>query len=109
MWANTTCSHPKKGESYLAGAHRRLQEEMGFDCPLEEQFHFIYKAEFENGLTEYEFDRVFVGQYEGEISPNSEEVNAYTWVNLEALKQDMYMNKSIGKYAEWFKILLEKL
>jgi isopentenyl-diphosphate delta-isomerase len=43
----------------LDAAHRRLQEEMGFDCPLEEQFHFIYKATFDNGLTEYELDRVF--------------------------------------------------
>ena len=49
LWTNTCCSHPRPGESTLEAAHRRLQEEMGFDCALTEKFHFIYKAEFDNG------------------------------------------------------------
>jgi isopentenyl-diphosphate delta-isomerase len=57
---NTCCSHPRPDEITLAAATRRLQEEMGFVCPLEEKFTFLYRAEFSNGLTEHEFDHVFV-------------------------------------------------
>ena len=42
LWANTCCSHPRPSEDILVAAQRRLQEEMGFDCPLEEKYSFIY-------------------------------------------------------------------
>ena len=105
--ANTTCSHPRKGEFYEEAAHRRLQEEMGFDCPLEEKFHFIYKAEFDNGLTEHELDRVFVGTYDGEVIPNAEEVAEYKRISLESLKKDMKKNADL--YAPWFHLIMEKM
>jgi isopentenyl-diphosphate delta-isomerase len=59
LWTNTCCSHPSPAEDILAAAQRRLNEEMGFTAPLEKIFDFIYKAEFDNGLVEYEFDHVF--------------------------------------------------
>src|SRR5262245_54825248 len=43
LWSNTCCSHPLPGESVLDAAHRRLREEMGFDCPLQPSFTFVYK------------------------------------------------------------------
>ena len=48
LWTNTCCSHPRPGELTETAAHRRLQEEMGFDTDLEEIFHFIYQAPFDN-------------------------------------------------------------
>ena len=51
LWANTCCSHPFKGESAIDAAHRRLEQEMGFDCELEEVFTFIYKVDVGSGLT----------------------------------------------------------
>lgn len=104
--ANACCSHQRQGESTLDAAHRRLQEELGFDCPLEEKFHFVYKAEFDNGLTEHEFDHVLVGNYDGEVLPNPEEVVNYKRVSLEELDQEL--QNSPEKYAVWFKIILEK-
>lgn len=62
LWSNTCCSHPRPGEDILVAAHRRLQEEMGFDCPLEDKFSFIYKVKFDNGLTEHEYDHVLIGK-----------------------------------------------
>jgi isopentenyl-diphosphate delta-isomerase len=102
-WANTTCSHPREGETYLEAAHRRLQEEMGFDCPLKEKFHFIYKAEFDNGLTEWEFDRVFIGSYDGEVLPNSEEVAGVKWIGQDELKCEIEEHPET--FAEWFRII----
>lgn len=107
LWANTTCSHPRKWESYLDWATRRLQEEMGFECDLQEKFHFIYKAHFDNGLTEYEFDRVFFGNYDWKINPNPEEVVGFRWVSLEDLKKEMAEKPE--DFAEWFRILMTKI
>src|SRR5689334_1861243 len=55
LWTNTCCSHPRPGEGLTVAAHRRLSEEMGFDCDLEPAFSFVYRAQFPNGLVEHEF------------------------------------------------------
>ena len=63
LWTNACCSHPSPGQDTLEAATKRLQEEMGFTTAIEKVFDFIYKAPFDNGLTEYEFDHVFIGTY----------------------------------------------
>jgi isopentenyl-diphosphate delta-isomerase len=77
LWTNACCSHPAPGEDIKDAVSRRLQEEMGFKTPLKKIFDFIYKAEFDNGLTEFEFDHVFAGEYEGPVKINTEEVNDF--------------------------------
>lgn len=64
LWTNTCCSHQREGESNIAAGKRRLQEEMGFSTELKEVMNFIYKAPFDNGLTEHEFDYILIGNYE---------------------------------------------
>lgn len=65
LWTNTCCSHQREGELNLEAGTRRLTEEMGFSVPLEELFSFIYKASFDNGLTEHELDHVLLGYFDG--------------------------------------------
>ena len=77
---------------------------MGFDCELEEKFHFIYKAEFDNGLTEWEFDRVFVGLYDGEVTPNPKELANMRWIAIDELKRKI--EEKPEEFAEWFRIIL---
>lgn len=105
-WTNTCCSHPRIGESYMDGAHRRLKEELGFDCELHKKFDFIYKAEVGDGLIEHEYDYVFIGQYDGEIIINPLEVESIKWINLTDLKKDIDLHPS--NYTEWFKIIFDK-
>lgn len=105
LWTNTCCSHPRDEETYEQAAHRRLQEEMGFDCQLEFKFSFIYKAHLENDLTEHELDHVFIGTFDDEPNLNPEEVMAYRWVELDDLKKDMEKNPQ--NYTAWFKIIFE--
>ena len=107
LWTNTCCSHPREGEETLQAAHRRLQEEMGFDCPIEKQFHFIYKSQLDNNLTEHELDHVFTGIYEGEIHPNPQEVESYKYVKIQDLQTDVEQNPQ--NYTEWFKICLKEV
>lgn len=107
LWTNTVCSHPRPNETLDNGVHRRIKEEMGFDCELKELFSFVYRAEFENGLTENEYDFVFIGKYDNEsIMPNPDEVMDYKWISITDLKDDVLKNPK--KYTPWIKIILEK-
>ncbi len=105
LWTNTCCSHPRDNETYEQAAHRRLQEEMGFDCQLDFKFSFIYKAHLDNNLTEHELDHVFIGTFDDEPNLNPDEVMAYRWVELQDLKKDM--DKNPQNYTAWFKIIFE--
>ncbi|MBS4064591.1 MAG: isopentenyl-diphosphate Delta-isomerase, partial [Chitinophagaceae bacterium] len=86
LWTNTCCSHPRPGESVAQAANRRLKEEMGFQTPLQKAFDFVYKAPFDNGLTEYEFDHVFIGTYEGSIEMNPSEVQAHAFRSFDTIE-----------------------
>lgn len=107
LWTNTCCSHPKPGELTKSAAHRRLQEEMGFDTPLEKAFDFVYKAPFDNGLTEYEFDHVFVGRYQGNIHPNPLEVKDYAFRTFENINQ--LIATAPTEFTSWFLIAFPKV
>jgi isopentenyl-diphosphate delta-isomerase len=105
LWSNACCSHPMPEEDLKQAAHRRLQEEMGFDTSLKEVYSFIYKAlDAKSGLYEHELDFIFVGYYEGDIQPDPEEVNAYQWIKLDQLYQEVAQEPE--KFTEWFKICL---
>ena len=106
LWTNTCCSHPRQGEDTEVAAHRRLQEEMGFDCPVEHRGHVVYKAPFSNGLTEHEFDHLFVGHYDGDVTPNPDEVEEFLWVHPEDFRKDVEAHPS--KYTAWVKVIFEK-
>ena len=106
LWTNTCCSHQRDGESSIEAGRRRLQEEMGFSCELEEVFSFIYKAPFDNGLTEHELDHVMVGYYDHDPRINKEEVEHFVWMTLDEIKLDM--QKHPQKYTEWFKIIFKE-
>ncbi|WP_298546868.1 isopentenyl-diphosphate Delta-isomerase [uncultured Aquimarina sp.] len=106
LWTNTCCSHQREGETNLEAGTRRLQEEMGFTTPLKETISFIYKAPFDNGLTEHELDHVMVGHYENNPEINPEEVADWKWMAIEDIKEDMAKNPSL--YTAWFKIIFDK-
>jgi len=106
IWSNATCTHPYPDEKTITAAHRRLQEEMWFDTELKEIFEFKYRAEFDNWLTENEYDHVFEWIYDWEINYNKNEVNDYIWISIDKLKEDIELNPN--KYSEWFKIILNK-
>ncbi len=107
LWTNACCSHPQPGEDTMVAANKRLQEEMGFSTTLKKAFTFIYKAPFDNGLTEHEYDHVFVGTFNGSIKPDPKEVEDFCYKSINALKQNL--QNSGDHFTEWFKIALPKL
>lgn len=109
LWTNACCSHPLPGEETLESATKRLQEEMGFQTTLQKAFEFTYKSALDNGLTEFEFDHVFLGEYNGEIKPDKGEVNDYCYKAMEEIRSSLVV--SGNKYTVWFRIafpLVEK-
>ena len=106
LWTNTCCSHQRVGETNIEAGMRRLEEELGFTTNLKDSISFIYKAPFDNGLTEHEFDHILIGNYNEDPKPNPEEVAEFKWMKLEDVQKDMAKNPEI--YTEWFKIIFDK-
>ena len=106
LWTNTCCSHQRDGELTIEAATRRLQEEMGFTTPLTERISFIYKAPFENGLTEHELDHIITGYFNKNPNPNPKEVADWKWMKLSEIVEDIEANPQ--DYTVWFKIIFKK-
>jgi isopentenyl-diphosphate delta-isomerase len=105
LWTNTCCSHPYLQENTLDAARRRLKEEMGIDIDLEKKFDFIYQAKLDNGLTEHEFDHVYVGHYNGHPTLNPAEASEYRWVEIRELKIEIKLQPE--EFTEWLKIAID--
>jgi isopentenyl-diphosphate delta-isomerase len=107
LWTNACCSHPRPGEDVLDAAHRRLREEMGFDCPLQPLFSFVYHAPFPNGLTEHELDHVFVGRFEGQPRPDPEEADDWRWADSAQVLESIAREPE--SYSAWFRLALHRV
>lgn len=105
LWSNTACGHPRPGEETQSAAHRRLFEEMGFDCELRWAFEFIYRAELDGALVEHEYDHVFVGTYDEDPAPDPSEVAEWRWVTMGELLRGL--NEEPHLYSRWLKLAVE--
>ena len=106
LWTNTCCSHQREGENSIEAGKRRLLEEMGFETELKIITSFIYKVEFENGLTEHELDYLLIGKYLKSPVINKQEVADWKWMKVELIADDIKLNPN--NYTSWFKIILDK-
>ncbi len=107
LWTNSCCSHPRPNEDTAVAAARRLKEEMGFETPLKKVFDFVYKASFENGLTEHEFDHVFVGYYDEAILPDQNEVKSYAYRSMKNIEELLQTQPQL--FTAWFHIAFPKV
>jgi isopentenyl-diphosphate delta-isomerase len=107
LWSNACCSHPAPNEPVEAAAHRRLSEELGFDCPLEFAFAFIYRANVGDDLVEHELDHVFVGRSDVIGAHDPGEIDAIAWVDVDDVVRDLDAHPE--RYSAWFGIALGQL
>ena len=102
LWTNTCCSHPQWEEDVALSAKERLTFEMGIISELKFSHSFIYRAEVENGLIEYEYDYVFVGYSNQTPIINPSEVRDFKWMTIEEILEDVVVNSE--RYTYWFKV-----
>jgi isopentenyl-diphosphate delta-isomerase len=107
LWTNTCCSHPAPAEPTLQAAHRRLYEEMGFDCPLYPLLEFSYQVRFDDGVWEHEYDHVFIGNYNQSPNINTQEVHTWQWATQAQITADLHQNPD--KYTHWFALIINKV
>jgi isopentenyl-diphosphate Delta-isomerase len=105
LWTNSCCGHPRVGESTNRAVHRRLQEEMGFDCPMKQVENFLYRAEVSNGLIEHEYDQIYIGRFDGTPVPSPDEVEDWTWTSIPALLK--FMTEQPEEWTIWFRRIVE--
>mgnify|MGYP000471385473 FL=1 len=107
LWTNSCCSHPRPGETLENAVARRLMEEMGITTKVSKAFDFIYQAELPDNLNEYEFDHVFIGNYDDEVRPNHLEVANFVYQSIEEVAANLQSHPE--KYTVWFKIAFPKV
>jgi isopentenyl-diphosphate delta-isomerase len=107
LWTNTCCSHPRPGETLENAVARRLMEEMGITAKVSKAFDFIYQAELPDNLNEYEFDHVFIGNYDADVRPNHLEVANFVYQSIEEVEANLQSYPE--KYTVWFKIAFPKV
>jgi len=107
LWSNTCCSHPAPGESTIDAAHRRLREELRFDCALEFAFTFRYRADVGASLIEHEIDHVFVGRTDQTPQPDPVEIAAVKWMDSADVLRDVAERPQ--RYSAWFGVALAEM
>ena len=105
LWTNACCGHPRPGEACDAAARRRLQQEMGFVCPMEALGTIRYRAELDHDMIEHEIVHVFHGVHDGAIVPNPDEAQAYRWAAVEDVQADAL--EAPERYTAWFRKYLK--
>lgn len=108
LWTNTACTHPFPNESNESAVIRRLKEEMGITINhVTNIFHFIYKEQLENGLTEHEFDHVFIGFTDAVPVPEINEVSDYNYVAINEILEQVKLSPQ--DYTVWFKKIIKQV
>ncbi|HOS92956.1 MAG TPA: isopentenyl-diphosphate Delta-isomerase [Armatimonadota bacterium] len=104
-WENSCSSHPMPGESHREAAERRLQEELGFTTALEPIGVFEYHALDGAAGAEHEVCAVLTGLHEGDVTPDSAEVEQCVWKDLSQL----LTADDTDHWAPWLRPGLEML
>ncbi len=104
-WDVSFTSHVYPGETYQqAAARRALQELKAKVGPLADVYSFVYFAP-QGGNAENEFCRVLVGDFDGSISPNHDEIMAVRWAGVADLRSDLSVHPD--DYTPWFRLSFE--
>jgi isopentenyl-diphosphate Delta-isomerase len=101
-WSNTCCSHPRVGETMDEAVTRRLEQELGFHCPLEFMYKFKYQARYGCVGAEHEYCWVYFGHYDGDMDVNTREISDYRFVSVEDLEAELA--EAPEHFTPWFKM-----
>lgn len=112
QWANTICGNVRPTETPEECAHRRLREELTIVGATIQPFQtFLYQVRCNQEFSEYEFDHLFVGWYDGSFTPNPSESVAAEWLDfpLEDMDPDQQIRHTFLQqhdFAPWFRLMI---
>ncbi len=106
-WANSCCSHPRRGETLDEATQRRLQQELGMACELRYLFKFEYHANYRDLGSEHELCSVYVGRSDAPVCANASEVAAWRFVSCAAL--DAEIRDAPERFTPWLKLEWQRL
>ncbi|MGN1417980.1 MAG: isopentenyl-diphosphate Delta-isomerase [Acutalibacteraceae bacterium] len=107
LWTNACCSHPRTGETLQEAVPRRMKEELGISTPVREVFSFTYFHRFSQTCAEFEYDHVFIGEWEEQVNPDPQEIAQTAWVEISELERQMTQNPD--SFTAWFMIAAPKV
>jgi isopentenyl-diphosphate delta-isomerase type 1 len=108
LWTNSCCSHPRPNEGVIEAAERRLQEELRLSATLRPVGDFVYRATFENGLIEHEFDHVLIGESAVDaVDFNPLEIQSCRWIKTDALLSEYALHPE--RFTPWFMLAFREI
>lgn len=107
-WSNTCCGHPRPGETTLAAAVRRLNEEFGITAALQPIAQLTYRADDPaTGLTEHEYLHILTGDSDARPVPDPTEIADHRRASLDAVIAELGTDPA--RFTPWFPIALAAL
>jgi isopentenyl-diphosphate delta-isomerase len=104
-WDVSFTSHVYPGETYREAATRKGIQELGASLgQLSDVHSFVYFAP-QGTHAENEFCRLFVGEFDGKIKPNPDEIASVKWARVKEVEKDLKRNPDT--YTPWFKLSFE--
>lgn len=105
-WDGTVASHPRKTETYVSSAERRLPEEIGDSCNLDYLFKFEYHVPYKNIGSENEICGTLIGKVSEsfQIRLVEDEISEIKWVDEKELFVDIEKNAQM--YCPWMLVAL---
>jgi len=105
-WDGTVASHPRKSETYVSSAERRLPEEIGASCKLDYLFKFEYHVPYKDVGSENEICGTLIGHVSESFHTKlvEDEISEVKWLSSDELYSDMEKNPQI--YCPWMVVAL---
>ena len=108
-WDGTVASHPRKGETYVSSAERRMPEELGVPCKMDYLMKFEYHVPYKDIGSENEVCGTLIGIVDESIQFKmiEGEIDQIKWITANELLLEIKTNPEI--YCPWMLIELELL
>jgi isopentenyl-diphosphate delta-isomerase len=105
FWDVSFTSHVYPGESYNHAAERKAKQELNAKVgDLKDAYSFVYWAQF-GKYSENEFCKLLVGDFDGRMTPNPDEITATKYLSVTELAKEL---KSKGdRYTPWLKLAFD--
>ena len=105
-WDGTVASHPRKNETYISSAERRMPEEIGISCRFDYLFKFEYHVPYKNIGSENEICGTLIGIVDSASKFNlvEDEISEIKWITPQQLIFEIKKNPEI--YCPWMIIAL---